>query len=144
MVKNPPANAEDLRDAGLIPGSGRYPCGGHGNPLQYSCLENLMDRRGWQAIVHRVTKRQTRLKRLSMHTRKHCFFIYEKTMTKMSSYSQWFKRKMWNKMDTSIIFTVQLNPSYQVNQLFQIKFNFFSNLIRMFSALKVSEQYNSN
>ena len=47
-------------------------------------------------------------------------------------------------MDTSIIFTVQLNPSYQVNQLFQIKFNFFSNLIRMFSALKVSEQYNSN
>ena len=44
MVKNPPANAGDIRDAGLIPGLERSPCGGNGNPLQYSCLENLMDR----------------------------------------------------------------------------------------------------
>ena len=44
MVKNLPANAEDVRDAGSIPGSGRSPGGGHGNPLQYSCLENPMDR----------------------------------------------------------------------------------------------------
>ena len=44
MVKDPPANAEDVRDAGLIPGLGRYPGGGHGNPLQYSPLENPMDR----------------------------------------------------------------------------------------------------
>ena len=44
VVKNPPANAGDVRDAGLIPGSGRSPGGGHGNPLQYSCLENSMDR----------------------------------------------------------------------------------------------------
>ena len=44
LVKNPPATAGDTRDAGLIPGSGRFPGGGNGNPLQYSCLENSMDR----------------------------------------------------------------------------------------------------
>ena len=54
--QNPTANAEDIRDAGLIPGSGRFPGGEHGNPLQYSCLENPMDRGAWWAIVHRVTK----------------------------------------------------------------------------------------
>ena len=59
MVKNPPANAGDLRDSGLIPGSGRSPGGGHGNPLQYSCLENPMDREAWWAIVHRVTESDT-------------------------------------------------------------------------------------
>ena len=49
-VKNPPANAGDAEDAGLIPGSGRSPGGGNGNPLQYSGLENSMDRGTWQAI----------------------------------------------------------------------------------------------
>ena len=47
MVKNAPANAGDVRDANLIPGSGRSPGGGDGNPLQYSCLENPMDRGAW-------------------------------------------------------------------------------------------------
>ena len=47
VVKDPPANAGDVRGAGLIPGSGRTPGGGHGNPLQYSCLENPMDRGAW-------------------------------------------------------------------------------------------------
>ena len=55
VVKNLPANAEDIRDADLIPGLGRFPGGGHGNPLQYSCLENLMDRGAWQTRVHKVT-----------------------------------------------------------------------------------------
>ena len=50
MGKNPPANTGDARDAGSIPGSGRCPGGRHGNPLQYSCLENSMDRGAWQAI----------------------------------------------------------------------------------------------
>ena len=58
MVKNLPANAEDIRDAGLIPGSGRSPGGGHGNALQYSCLENPMDRGAWQATVHGVARNQ--------------------------------------------------------------------------------------
>ena len=56
VVKNPPANAGDT---GLIPESGRGPGGGRRNPLQYSCLENPMDRGAWQATVHRVTKSQT-------------------------------------------------------------------------------------
>ena len=68
MVKNPPANAGDIRDAGSIPGSGRSPGGGHGHPLQYSCLENPMDRGAWRAIVHRIAKSRTRLKRLGTHT----------------------------------------------------------------------------
>ena len=67
VVKNPPANATDVRDAGLIPGLGRSPEGGHDNPLQYSCLENPMDKGAWRATVHRVAKSQTQLKRLSMH-----------------------------------------------------------------------------
>ena len=58
MVKNTSANAGDLRDTGSILGSGRSSEGGHGNPLQYSCLENPMDRGPWQATVHGVTKSQ--------------------------------------------------------------------------------------
>ena len=65
MVKNLTANAGDIRDLGLIPGLGRSPGGGNGNPLQYSCLENSMDRGAWQAPVHRVTKIWTQLKQLS-------------------------------------------------------------------------------
>jgi len=55
VVKNPSANAGDVRDSGLIPGLGRSPGEGYGNPLQYSCLENPMDRGDWQATVHGVT-----------------------------------------------------------------------------------------
>ena len=66
MVKKLPSNAE-VRDVDSVPGLGRFPGGGHGNPLQYSCLENLMDRRSWWAIVHRLSKSQTWLKRLSRH-----------------------------------------------------------------------------
>ena len=55
----------DIRDSGLIPGSGRFPGGGHSNPLQCSCLENSMDRGACQAEVHRVTQNQTGLKRFS-------------------------------------------------------------------------------
>ena len=68
MVKNPPANAGDVRDAGSIPGSGKSPGGGHGNPLQYSCLENPLDRGAWRAPLHEVIKSQTRLKQLSTYT----------------------------------------------------------------------------
>ena len=64
VVKNPPTNAGDIRDMGLIPGLGRSPRGGHGNPLQYSCLENPMDRGAWRAMVHGVAKSQTRQKQL--------------------------------------------------------------------------------
>ena len=56
VVKKLSTNAGDVRDVGSIPGSRRSPGGGHGNPLQYSCLENPMDRRACQSTVHRVTK----------------------------------------------------------------------------------------
>ena len=62
VVKNTPANARDTRDAASIPGLGRSPGEGNGNPLQYSCLGNPMDRGAWQATVYRVTKSQTWLK----------------------------------------------------------------------------------
>ena len=60
-VKNPPANARDVRDSGAIPGLGRSPGGGHGNPLQYSCLVTLVNTGAWQAVIHRVTKNWTQL-----------------------------------------------------------------------------------
>ena len=65
VVKNPPANAGDARHAGSIPGSGKSLGVGNGNPLQYTCVENSMDRGAWWAAVHGITKSWTRLKRLS-------------------------------------------------------------------------------
>ena len=59
MAKKPPAKAGDAKDMGSIPVWGRSPGGGNGNPLQYSCLENLMDRGAWQATVHGVAYSQT-------------------------------------------------------------------------------------
>ena len=70
VVKNLPARTGDSGDMGSIPGSGRSPRGGHGNPLQYSCWDNPMDRGAWWATVCGVTKNQTLLKRLSMHIRR--------------------------------------------------------------------------
>ena len=67
MVKNLPASAGDIKDVGSIPESGRSPEEGNGNPLQYSWLENCMDRRAWWATAHRVASR-TRLKQLSTHS----------------------------------------------------------------------------
>ena len=66
-VENPPANAADTGVTGLTPGLGRSPGGGHGNPLQDSCLENPMDRGAWWARVHGVTKSRTGLKGLITH-----------------------------------------------------------------------------
>ena len=59
MVNNPLANAGDIRDMSLVPGLGRSPGGGHGNPLQHACLENSMDRGAWRGIVHGVAKSRT-------------------------------------------------------------------------------------
>ena len=83
MVKSLPASAADVRDAGSIPGTERSPGGGHGNPLQYSCLENPMDRGAWKATGHSVTKSWTRLKRLSMCKWK---FYHQASFLKMQMY----------------------------------------------------------
>ena len=69
VVKNPPANAGDVGDESLIPGLGESPRGGLGNPLQYSCLENPMDRGSWQTTVHRFTQSR-RLKKGSLGGRR--------------------------------------------------------------------------
>ena len=81
-VKSPPVNAGDIRDYGLIPGSGRCFGEEHGNPCQYSCLENPMDRGAWMVTVYRVTKSWTQLKQLSTHTHTH-------TRTHTGPISQW-------------------------------------------------------
>ena len=65
VVKKPLANAGDIREVGLIPGSGRSPGGRHGNPLQYSYLENPKDRGAWRAIVHNIIKSWTQLSNLA-------------------------------------------------------------------------------
>ena len=73
VVKNLPANAGDVRVAGSIPGLGSSPGEVNGNPLQYACLENPMDRGAWRATVHRVTKSRTQLKQFSTHTFMHLY-----------------------------------------------------------------------
>ena len=69
VVKNPPARAGDLR----VRPQGRFPGGGHGNPLQYSCQKNPMGRGAWQATVHSVSESQMQLKRLSKHTQEEIY-----------------------------------------------------------------------
>ena len=71
MVKNPPANAGDIRDSDSISGSGRDPRGEQGNLLQYSCLENPVDRGAWWTTVHRVAQSWTGLKQLNTHMHAH-------------------------------------------------------------------------
>ena len=61
MIKNPPGSVVDTRDLGLTPGSGKFPEVGNSNPLQYSCLENSMDKGAWWDTAHGVSKSQTRL-----------------------------------------------------------------------------------
>ena len=77
VVKNPPVNAGDIRDRGLIPGLARSPGAGHGHPLQSSFLENPMDRGAWRAMVHGAVKSQTRLKPRSTHMHTHTLRIHK-------------------------------------------------------------------
>ena len=95
VVKSLPANAGDMSDIGSIPGWGRSPGGGHGNPLQFSCLKNLMDRGAWRAkVAKRVAKRRTQLKQLSMHSqeyyrRKFLPFKGRETSSSLNHLIQW-------------------------------------------------------
>ena len=73
VVKKPPANARDVRDSGSIPGSRRSPGGGHGNPLQCSCLKNPMDGGAWQATVHGVAESDTIEHLSTEHTEAHVY-----------------------------------------------------------------------
>ena len=87
----PPANAGDTRNTGLISGSGRSPSVGDGNPLQYSCLENSMDRGAWWATVHGVTKSQTQLR--SEHTAHQVFiwtYIFQSAISFLRTYYYYY------------------------------------------------------
>ena len=77
MVKNLSANAGEARDAGLIPGSERSPGGGNGSPLQYSCLENHMDREAWWATIHQVTRVRHNLATEHTHTHTHTHILQD-------------------------------------------------------------------
>ena len=100
MVKNSPVHAEDLRDMGSIPGLGRSLGGGQGNPLQYLCLENPIDRGVWWATAHRVAKSQSHLKRLRTCT------LWQKTSL---SFHTIFRESYSNQKICS-----QLNIDYQL------------------------------
>ena len=92
VVKNPPANAEDARDTGSIPGLGRSPIEGNDNLLHYSCLENYIGRRAWLATVHGIAKNWTQLSthtRLSDVTFTLHFHALEKEMATHSSILAW-------------------------------------------------------
>ena len=75
VVKNPPANAGDIRDVGTIPESGRSTGEGNSNPLQYSCLENPMARGAWQATVHGVTRYRHNLATKPPHQKQQFYFL---------------------------------------------------------------------
>ena len=94
VVKNPLANAGNIRETASIPGSGRSPGEGHGDPLQNSCLENPMDRGAWWATVHRVTKSWIRLKRLSTDAHRK----FKSSVKGMTTHSSIFARiTLWTE-----------------------------------------------
>ena len=103
MVKNLPANTGDIRDTGSIPGSGRSPGGGHCNPLQYSCLENPMDRGAWWAVVHRFSKSQTQLKWLGTHREKLLPILAFAWTTSGSLYHLSYSYKLMNSLVTQMV-----------------------------------------
>ena len=111
VVNNPPANAGDERDTGLIPGLGRSPGIGNGKPLQNSCLENPMDRGGWRAAVHGVTKRWTRW--VTEHTCAACPAL-------MSRFQYFLSRKAFFQTPLSNLLPLQekaFSPPFPQNPL---------------------------
>ena len=94
--KEPSCESRRLKRFGFNPGSGRSPGGGHGNPLQYSCLENPTDRGAWWATVHGVAKSQTHLKWLSRHAQEKDHHVSGSTLTEKPSVST-----IWNKINNN-------------------------------------------
>ena len=120
VVKDPPANAEGIRDTGSIPGWGRSPGGGQSNPLQYSCLENPMDRGSWWTIVHGVTKSRTRLKQRSTHSG-------------MALHIRW--PKYWS-------FSFNISPSNEYSGLISFRVDWFDLLAVQGTLKSLLQHYN--
>ena len=107
MVKNPPNNAGDIRDAGSIPGSERSPGEGNGSPLQYSGLGNPMDRGAWQATGHRVTKSRTQLSTDTVSIYKDVFPHMKTVLQKRdNSIFSSFKRKIGDQQRSEVLRTL--------------------------------------
>ena len=116
VVKKLLANLGDISDLGSTPGTGKYPGGGHGNPLQYSCLENPMDIGACQAIVYRVTKSWIGLKQLSTHIHAwlHVFPKQNHVYTGLSLYfpgAVLSERFHWQSASQAIVFSKTLNKA---------------------------------
>jgi len=105
VVKNLPASEGDIRDMGLIPRSGRFPEGGPDTPLQYSCLENSMDRGVWWVMVHRAAKSRTWLKRLSMHA------VWP-VQTGFLSLKLKRQARWWRWEENGLCLLLQMNPEW--------------------------------
>ena len=101
MVKNLHASAGGIRDAGLVPGSGRSPGGGHGHPLQCSGLQNPMDRGAWWAMVHRVTKRWARGLYLSSRLLQDIFTASKLAVVSKVAIHIWVQVFMWTPVNPS-------------------------------------------
>ena len=134
VVKNPPANPGDVRDVGSIPGSGRSPEGGHGNSLQYSCLENPMNRGAWHATTHGITKSQTWLRWIS----RSAYYPISPTHSlapKGGFELQWF----WTVSCVLIITPKNLNPTViETNSCFLNVFcNYTSHVLYYFHDKKL-------
>ena len=114
MVKNLPANAGDVRDMGLIPGSRRCPGEENGNPLQYLCLENPMDRGAWGSMVRSIAKSQTQLKWFSTHACTHTHTHTEPiivTCAHQLLLAPWPSSSHVKKLDVILRVSVFLHPS---------------------------------
>ena len=122
LVKNLPANTGGIRDAVSISGSGRSPGEGNGNPLQYSCLENPMDRGAWWATVHGVAKSQTQPKRLSTHPARtqgsnlvlpHCTqTLYPLSHQGRPIHGYYRKYIFWTEKNSWILWPLFYHPQY--------------------------------
>ena len=140
VVKNPPANAGG---DGLIPGSGRSPGGGNGNPLQYSCLENPVDRGAWWATVHGVAETWTWLSSSSLLASTGCAHV-KQTLTLLppvviSFFLLLNLANFWNKQSTSVVFSFSrallmlwnyplLHPSHFATWSSSLVFTFYTKL----------------
>ena len=120
VIRSLHVSAGDLRDAGSIPGSGRSPGGGNGNPLQCSCLENPMDRGAWWATVHGATKSQTRLQRLRMYAQLHgCHSSLRSFLLCWSwSLGLWVSQKIHGSEETVLFTNAWLFPASSYRCMF--------------------------
>ena len=134
VVKNPPANAGNIRDTGSIPGLGQDPGEGQGNSLQYSCLENPRDRGAWWATVHRVAISQTRLKWLSTYAQKHTRTAYSTADVSVISLQSCENKKV-------VYFGRKLCFNQKFMILFIFHISFIASAFLLFSVVSQSKPF---